>query len=158
MDTTGCRALPDQYAMLVETVRCCMQREVRPADDKLPHAAVLGDQGARFAIAEEWLVHARVPYAAAGIGVTQAALDLALGWARQRKTFGSLLADMQAIQWMLADSQVDLRAARLLVYQAAWNGDHGRDNQIDASVGNLFATEAAGRGSIAACRFSAAWA
>ena len=110
-----------------KTVRRFMERDMRPADDKLPHAAVLGDQGAGFAIAEEWLVHARVPYAAAGIGAAQVSLDLALGWARQRKTFGSLLADKQAIQWMLADSEVDLRAARLLVYQTAWNGDRGRD-------------------------------
>ena len=105
----------------------------------------LGEEGGGFAIAEEWLVHARVPYAAASIGVAQASLDLAVDWARQRKTFGSLLADKQAIQWMIADSEVDLRAARLLVYQAAWNGDLGRDIKIDASVAKVFATEAAGR-------------
>ncbi len=119
--------------------------EVQFDNYEVPVEDRLGDEGAGFAIAEEWLVHARVPYAAASIGVAQASLDLALGWARQRKTFGSLLADKQAIQWMLADSEVDLRAARLLVYQAAWNGDLGRDIKIDASVAKVFATEAAGR-------------
>ena len=119
--------------------------EVRFDNYEIPLEDRLGDEGAGFAIAEEWLVHARVPYAAASIGVAQASLDLAVEWAKQRKTFGSLLSDKQAIQWMLADSEVDLRAARLLVYQAAWNGDLGRDIKIDASVAKLFATEAAGR-------------
>ncbi len=119
--------------------------EVQFDNYEIPLEDRLGEEGGGFAIAEEWLVHARVPYAAASIGVAQASLDLALDWARQRKTFGSLLADKQAIQWMLADSEVDLRAARLLVYQAAWNGDLGRDIKIDASVAKVFATEAAGR-------------
>ena len=119
--------------------------EVQFENYEIPLEDRLGEEGGGFAIAEEWLVHARVPYAAASIGVAQASLDLALDWARQRKTFGSLLADKQAIQWMLADSEVDLRAARLLVYQAAWNGDLGRDIKIDASVAKVFATEAAGR-------------
>ena len=105
----------------------------------------LGEEGAGFSIAEEWLVHARVPYAAASIGVAQAALDLAIEWAKQRKTFGSLLSDKQAIQWMIADSEMDLQASRLLVYRAAWHGDLGRDIKIDASIAKVFATEAAGR-------------
>jgi acyl-CoA dehydrogenase len=119
--------------------------EVQFDNYEIPLEDRLGEEGGGFVIAEEWLVHARVPYAAASIGVAQASLDLALDWARQRETFGSLLADKQAIQWMLADSEVDLRAARLLVYQAAWNGDLGRDIKIDASVAKVFATEAAGR-------------
>jgi len=112
---------------------------------EIPVEDRLGDEGKGFQIAEEWLVHARVPYAAASIGVAQASLDLAVEWAKQRKTFGSLLSDKQAIQWMLADSEVDLRAARLLTYQAAWNGDRGLDIKIDSSVAKLFATEAAAR-------------
>ena len=112
---------------------------------EIPIEDRLGDEGAGFSIAEEWLVHARVPYAAASIGVAQASLDLAMAWAKQRKTFGSLLSEKQAIQWMLADSEMDLRASRLLVYQAAWNGDAGKDIKIDASVAKVFATEAASR-------------
>ncbi|RYZ17223.1 MAG: acyl-CoA dehydrogenase, partial [Myxococcaceae bacterium] len=119
--------------------------EIHFQDYEIPLEDRLGEEGQGFAIAEEWLVHARVPYAAASIGVAQASLDLAIEWARQRKAFGSLLADKQAIQWMIADSEMDLRASRLLVYQAAWNGDLGRDIKIDASVAKVFATEAAGR-------------
>ena len=119
--------------------------EVHFENYEIPIEDRLGEEGQGFAIAEEWLVHARVPYAAASIGVAQAALELAIDWARQRKTFGSLLADKQAIQWMLVDSEVDLRASRLLVYQAAWNADLGRDIKTDAAVAKVFATEAAGR-------------
>jgi acyl-CoA dehydrogenase len=119
--------------------------EVHFDNYEIPVEDRLGEEGQGFALANEWLVHARVPYAAASIGVAQRALEIAVDWARQRKTFGQLLSERQAIQWMLADSEVDLRAARLLVYQAAWNGDLGKDIKIDASVAKLFATEAAGR-------------
>ena len=119
--------------------------EVHFENYEIPLEDRLGDEGQGFQLAEEWLVHARVPYAAASIGVAQAALEIAIDWAKQRKTFGALLADRQAIQWMLVDSEIDLRAARLLVYQAAWNGDLGRNIKTDAAVAKVFATEAAGR-------------
>jgi acyl-CoA dehydrogenase len=96
-------------------------------------------------LAETWLVHARIPYAAAVIGVAQAALQLAIDWTKQRETFGSKLADKQAIQWMIADSEIELRAARLLVYQAAWKGDLGQDIKVDASICKVYATEIAGK-------------
>ena len=136
---------PGVHINKIPLMRSYQPFEVRLDNVEIPLEHRLGDEGAGFTIAEEWLVHARVPYAAASIGVAQASLDLAVDWAKQRKTFGSLLSDKQAIQWMLADSEVDLRAARLLVYLAAWNGDLGRDIKIDASVAKLFATEAAGR-------------
>jgi len=119
--------------------------EVHFQDYEIPVEDRLGEEGQGFQIASEWTVHARVPYAAASIGVAQASLDLAVQWARQRSTFGSLLADKQAIQWMLADSEMELRAARLLTWQAAWKGDLGQDIKIDASITKVYATETAGR-------------
>ena len=119
--------------------------EIHFENYEIPVEDRLGEEGQGFQIAEEWLVHARVPYAAASIGVAQASIDLAIEWAKQRKAFGSTLAQKQAIQWMLADSEMELRASRLLVWQAAWNGDLGRDIKIDSSVAKVFATEAAGR-------------
>jgi acyl-CoA dehydrogenase len=119
--------------------------EVYFDDYEIPMDDRLGEEGGGFAIADEWLVHARVPYAAASIGVAQASLDLAVTWAKQRKAFGSLLAEKQAIQWMIVNADMDLRAARLLIYQAAWNGDLGRDIKIDASIAKVYATEAASR-------------
>jgi len=105
----------------------------------------LGDEGQGFQIAEKWLVQGRVPYAAGTIGIAQAALEMTIEWARTRQVFGSALGDKQAIQWMLADSEIELRAARLLVYQAAWQSDLGRDMKVDASVAKVFATETAFR-------------
>jgi acyl-CoA dehydrogenase len=114
-------------------------------DYEVPEENLVGIENRGFDLCQKWLVHARVPYAAATIGVAQAALDMAVEWSKQRKTFGSTLADKQNIQWMLADSEIELRAARLLIYQSAWNGQLGRDIKIDASVAKVYATEAAGR-------------
>jgi acyl-CoA dehydrogenase len=111
----------------------------------VPEENRLGNEGEGFKLAETWLVHARIPYAAAVIGIAQAALDLTIDWARERKTFGSALSDKQAIQWMLADSEIELRAARLLVFQAAWRGDLGLDIKVDASIAKVYSTETAGR-------------
>jgi acyl-CoA dehydrogenase len=55
------------------------------------------------------------------------------------------LADKQAIQWMIADSEMELRAARLLVYEAAWRGDLGQPMKIESSIAKVVATETAGR-------------
>jgi len=129
----------------VPVIRSYSPYEIHLDDCEVPVENRLGGEGQGFALAETWLVHERIPYAAAVIGVGQAALKLAIDWARERHTFRSALADKQAIQWMIADSEVELRAARLLVYQAAWRGDLGHDIKVDASIAKLYATEAAGR-------------
>ena len=129
----------------IPVIRSYSPYEVHFNDYEVPVEDRLGDEGKGFSFAEEWLIHARPPYAAATIGIAQAALDIAMDWARQRMTFGSYLADKQAIQWMIADSEVELRAARLLVYQAAWNADMGREIKVDASIAKVYGTETAGR-------------
>ena len=129
----------------IPVIRSYAPYEVHFNDYEVPVEDRLGDEGKGFSFAEEWLIHARPPYAAATIGIAQAALDIAMDWARQRMTFGSYLADKQAIQWMIADSEVELRAARLLVYQAAWNADMGREIKVDASIAKVYGTETAGR-------------
>jgi acyl-CoA dehydrogenase len=129
----------------VPVIRSYSPYEISLEDCEVPEENRLGAEGEGFKLAETWLVHARVPYAAAVIGIGQAALQLAIDWARQRHAFGSALADKQAIQWMIADSEVELRAARLLVQQAAARADQGRDIKIDASVCKVYATEIAGK-------------
>lgn len=126
-------------------IRSYTPYEINLTDCEVPEENRLGDEGQGFKLAEKWLIHARVPYGAVVIGVAQAALGLAIEWARQRYTFGSVLADKQAIQWMIADSEIELRAARLLVLQAAWRGDLGYDIKVDASIAKVYATEVAGR-------------
>jgi len=129
----------------IPVIRAYYPYEIHLVDYELPAENLLGAEGEGFTLAQEWLVHGRVPYAAACIGIAQESLRLAIEWAGQRETFGSLLSDKQAIQWMIADSEIELRAARLLVYQAAWNGELGKDIKIDASIAKVYATETAGR-------------
>lgn len=129
----------------IGVIRSYAPYEVTFENVEVPESNRLGDEGQGFAICQKWLVHARVPYAAGVIGIAQAALDVAIDWARQRNVHKSYLADKQAIQWMVADSEMELRAARLLTWQAAWNGDLGRDIKTDASIAKVVATETAGR-------------
>ncbi len=125
----------------IPVMRSFQPFEVHFDDYRIPVENRLGEEGQGFALAEKWLVHGRIPYSATSIGLARAALDLAIAWAGQRKTFGSLLADKQAIQWMIANSEVELRAARLLTYQAAWRADLGHDAKVDSSICKLYATE-----------------
>lgn len=129
----------------IGVIRSYAPYEVTFDNVEVPEENRLGEEGQGFEICQKWLVHARVPYAAAVIGVAQAALEIAIDWARQRNVHKSLLADKQAIQWMVADSEMELRAARLLTWQAAWNADLGRDIKTDASIAKVVATETAGR-------------
>jgi acyl-CoA dehydrogenase len=112
---------------------------------RIPADRLIGAEGQGFSLAGEFLVHGRILYAAGPIGIAQSALDMTCQWAKDRVVFGGKLADKQGIQWMLVDSEVDLRAARLLMYQAASNADLGRDVRVDASVAKMFGTEAAYR-------------
>lgn len=129
----------------IPVIRSYYPYELVFQDYEIPVEHRIGEEGEGFALAEHWLVHARLPYAAGVIGIAQAALCMAIEWAKQRDTFGGPLADKQAVQWMLADSEVELRAARLLTYQAAWRGELGHDIKTDASIAKLYATETAGR-------------
>lgn len=112
---------------------------------RVPAANRIGAEGEGFGLASEFLVHGRIVYSAGPIGIAQHALGLALEWAKERQVFGGPLAAKQAIQFMLADCEIELRAARLLVYQAAWNADLGKDVQVDASVAKVYGTETAFR-------------
>lgn len=138
-DTPGFSTSP------VPVIRAWSPCEVTFEDCRIPEENLLGEEGRGFQVAESWLVNARPPYAAGTLGVAQAALDIAVDYASEREAFGSLLAGKQAIQWMLADSEIEIRAARLLVYQAAWKADRGEDFKTEASIAKVYATETAGR-------------
>jgi acyl-CoA dehydrogenase len=130
----------------IPVIRSYAPYEITFKDVEIPVEDRLGEEGQGFAICEKWLIEGRIPYAAGTIGVAQAALQIAIDWAKQRETFRSKLADKQAIQWMVADSEMELRAARLLTWQAAWIADLGRgDLKIASSIAKVTATETAGR-------------
>ena len=129
----------------IKVIRALSPYEIVLDNCEVPAENVLGEVGQGFGVAQRWLVDARIPYAAGCVGIAQEALDMACGWVKQRPTRDEMLADKQAIQWMIADSEVELRAARLLVYDAATKVDAGEPGKVDASVCKLVATETAGR-------------
>lgn len=129
----------------IPVIRSFSPFELHFQDVEIPVEHRLGEEGQGFAMCEKWLVEGRVPYAAGTLGIAQAALQIAIDWARERQTFGSRLADKQAIQWMLADSEMEIRAARLLVFDAARRGDAGLDFKVEASIAKVVSTETAGR-------------
>lgn len=115
-------------------------RDCFVADEQL-----LGERGGGFELLKSLLTANRIPYAAQCLGVAQVSLDMAIEYAKSRETFGKPLAQRQSIQWMLADSAVELRAARLLTYDAARLKEQGRPFAIESSMAKLLATETAER-------------
>ena len=112
----------------------------------LPDTHVLGRPGEGFAAIMATINNDRLFVACRCVGIGQALMDLALPYARERTTFGKTLAEHQAIQFMLADSDVELEAARLLCHKAARLGDErSPDFRIAASRAKLYASEMAGR-------------
>ncbi len=129
----------------IGVIRALSPYEIVLDNCEVPAENVLGEIGQGFGVAQRWLVDARIPYAAGCIGMAQEALDMACGWVKQRAARGGMLGDKQAIQWMIADSEVELRAARMLVYDAASKVDSGLPGKVDASICKLYGTETAGR-------------
>jgi alkylation response protein AidB-like acyl-CoA dehydrogenase len=116
-------------------------------DCRLPSDHLIGgkeDGGFRTAMLT--LSTLRPVVGARGVGLAQGAVNYALEFARERQAFGGPIANLQAIQFMFADMAIQIEAARLLVYQAAWMVDHGRYRKQDApllSMCKVFATEMA---------------
>jgi alkylation response protein AidB-like acyl-CoA dehydrogenase len=93
--------------------------ELHLDDVRVPNANRLGAEGEGFAVAMATLDRSRLSIAAQAVGIAQGALDFAVGYAAQREQFGQRLADMQGIQFMLADMASGVEAARQLTYAAA---------------------------------------
>jgi alkylation response protein AidB-like acyl-CoA dehydrogenase len=85
----------------------------------------------------------RIGIGALAVGLAQAAFEEAIKYAKERSTFGKLLAEHQAIQWMIADAATQIDAARLMVYRAAWLKHNGKPFTKEAAMAKLFASEIA---------------
>lgn len=120
--------------------------EVRLDGVLVPASARLGEEGAGLKLALGTLDVFRTTVGAAAVGLAQRALDEALSYSKARKQFGAPLAELPAVQTLLAESAVELEASRLLVHQAASVKDSGQARvTYEAAVAKLFATEAAQR-------------
>ena len=104
---------------------------------------LIGQPGQGFGIAMEALDGGRVAIAAQALGVGEAALQEALGYAKRRVAFGQPIAQYQAIQFMLADMATGLEAARMLTWKAATTRARGQRGTLEASMAKLAASEAA---------------
>lgn len=112
---------------------------------RVPASAMLGPEGKGFSVAMSALAKGRMSVAAGCVGIAQAALDAAVGYAREREQFGKPLARHQLVQELISDIAVDVAAARLLTWRVADLIDRGRPFTTEASTAKLFASEAAVR-------------
>ncbi|WP_031526070.1 acyl-CoA dehydrogenase family protein [Streptomyces sp. NRRL F-5123] len=112
---------------------------------RVPADALLGPEGKGFSVAMSALAKGRMSVAAGCVGIAQACLDAAVGYAGQREQFGAPIAGRQLVQELLADIAVDVAAARLLTWQVADLIDRGQPFATESSVAKLHASEAAVR-------------
>jgi len=114
-------------------------------DCHLPKDALLGQLNQGFPIAMTALDGGRIGISAQAVGIAAGALEEATGYAKDRRQFQRPIAEFQGIQWLLADSQTELDAARLLCLRAASLKLEGKPFTREASMAKLFASEAANR-------------
>ena len=112
---------------------------------RVPDGAVLGKPGQGFDLAKESLRDGRMAVSCSCIGTADRLLEMSAQYAKTRVTFGKPLAERQAIQWMLADSVVDLAAARAMVYETLRQIDAGIEVGAAHSVCKLYCSEMVGR-------------
>lgn len=105
---------------------------------RVPHRNVLGEVGQGFDLAMEWIGRGRYTIPSQAVGTAERALQMAIDHANTRETFGRKIGTNQAIQWMIADSEVELEAARLLVLRAAWIIDQQRNPRHASSIAKLY--------------------
>jgi len=108
---------------------------------QIPATNLLGEKGRGLRVALEAIDSSRVTVAAQALGIAQAAFDDSLVYAKDRQQFGQPLANLQAIQWMLADMATQIDAARLLTYRAAWLKDRAMPFIKEAAMAKVYAAE-----------------
>jgi acyl-CoA dehydrogenase len=110
-------------------------------DVTVPHAGLVGAEGAGFKVAMRTFDHSRPEVGAFSIGISQRALDESVKYSQEREAFGQTISNFQAIQFMLADMAIELEAMRLLTYKAAWMLDQGAHSSIVSSYAKAFGAD-----------------
>ena len=114
-------------------------------DCEVPDSQLLGEPGQGWGAGESALYRGRVMISARAIGIAQRCYEMMVEYAKVRHTFGKPLSSRQAIQWMIADSAMDLHASRLMVYDAAWRAQKGEEVRTQMAMIKAFTSEMAGR-------------
>jgi butyryl-CoA dehydrogenase len=120
-------------------------REIALVNARVPGENLLGEVNKGYSVALATLGGGRIGIAAQALGIAQAALEAAVRYAGERRQFDRPIAEFDAIRHLLADMAVDVSAARLLTYQAAWLRDQGRPHVKEASLAKWHASEVATR-------------
>jgi len=107
---------------------------------RVPYTNLVGEEGRGLHQTMQVLDAGRIGIGALSVGLAQAAFEEAIKYSKQRQTFGQPIAHHQAIQWMIADAETEIDAARLLVYRAAWLKQQDKPFTKEASKAKLFAT------------------
>jgi len=108
---------------------------------RLPDSAVLGEAHKGFEVANTWLGATRLQVASTCLGRADRALQHAIGYAAERRQFGQQIGKFQGVSFKLADMAMELKAAELLTWEAAWKFDQGTVTEADMSMAKLKATE-----------------
>lgn len=112
-------------------------------DCRIPKENLLGKEGEGFKMSMATLDGGRIGIAAQSVGIAQGAYEVAVAYAKQRVQFGKPISALQAIQFKLADMAVEIKASRLLTYEAAWKKSQNLDFGTDAAMAKLKASETA---------------
>ena len=140
--TPGVSAAPAEHKM---GMRASVTAQMIFDGARVPADNLVGEEGQGFAVALAALDAGRLGIAACATGVAQAALDVAVGWATQRRQFGRPIADFEGVSFLLADMATAVAAARSLYLSAARRKDAGRPYGPQAAMAKLFASDAAMR-------------
>jgi alkylation response protein AidB-like acyl-CoA dehydrogenase len=106
-------------------------------DVRVPESNILGELGKGFDLAMRWIGQGRYMIPASAIGATERMLQMAIDYANIRQSMGQPIAEYQAIQWQIADSQVEIEAAKWLTLYAAWRVQNGLDARHASSIAKL---------------------
>ena len=123
--------------------RAASTREVIFEDVRVPVENRLGEERDGFHLVMETLDRIRAEVGAAAVGVARAAMEAAVKYAKEREQFGQPIASFQGIQFMLSDMAINIEAARLLVWRAAWMADQGLSNSYESAIAKAFAADSA---------------
>ncbi|NNE76334.1 MAG: acyl-CoA dehydrogenase, partial [Pricia sp.] len=112
-------------------------------DVKVPKENRIGEDGFGFKFAMKTLAGGRIGIAAQALGIAAGAYELALKYSKERKAFGTEIANHQAIAFKLADMHTQIEAARHMVYKSAWDKDNGHNYDLSGAMAKLYASQVA---------------
>ncbi len=128
-----------------ETIGGCITCDLHFEDARVPVENRIGEEGQGFILGQKWLQATRLSSAASAVGIADRALEMSARHAKGRFTFGQPIASRQAIQWMLADSAVEIHACRVMGYHGSWKAEVGRDIRQESAYLRLYSAEMVGR-------------